>query len=235
MPLWQQLLLLWVQCGAVAACGKAATGATGAWLKTETTSSACECQRHCSDNSRCRAWQWMAPSPSSAGSHLCYLKSQSGLAHNGASTAAELPRPPPPPPPPPHPPPPSFATRVSVAAQGSRQAVRYGYGNELCYQSLNDSRLTAAVAASGGAVGRYPGGTPSDYWSWDTGWASDLGTYEGPRRATPSDWAGYAEAARQPWTVFDTNQLTHNLSYAIAGLKAHQAAGSVIKYVELGK
>eukprot|EP01047_Picozoa_sp_COSAG01_P049296 COSAG01_NODE_4877_length_4659_cov_5.664254_1_plen_26_part_10 len=26
MPLWQQLLLLWVQCGAVAACGKAATG-----------------------------------------------------------------------------------------------------------------------------------------------------------------------------------------------------------------
>ena len=93
--------------------------------------------------------------------------------------------------------------------------------------------LNAAIAQGGGTVGRYPGGTPSDYWHWDTGWATDLKGYEGPRSATPATWAKYANESNTRFTIFDTNQLTMNLSYAIAGLKAHQAAGSEIRYVAL--
>ena len=220
-------------------CAKAGTGATGAWLASHPASQACgthkdACESHCRANPRCRAWQWMAPSPDSTGSHTCYLKSEPGLAPNGQSTAAEFPRPPPPPPAPPAPPPPPWASRASLLRAGTRPVVRYGYGNELCYQSLNDSALTKAVAESGGTISRYPGGTPSDYWHWDTGWATDLGNYQGPRRATPADWGAYVQASGTEFTVFDTNQLTTNLSYAIEGLKAHQAAGSTIKYVELG-
>lgn len=115
-------------------------------------------------------------------------------------------------------------------SKASRSVVSYGYGNELCYQSLNDSVLNKVIAGSGGTVGRYPGGTPADYWHWETGWATDLSSYPGPRPATPKTWATYARETRTRFTIFDTNQLTANLSYAIAGLKAHEAAGTEIKY-----
>ena len=100
--------------------------------------------------------------------------------------------------------------------------------------------------ASGATIGRYPGGTPSDYWHWDkgtallraacgtcscawslthsswrcrSGWATDLATQK-VYRATPADWGAYAAGAGVEFTIFDTNQLTMNLSYAIKGLKA---------------
>ncbi len=214
-------------------------GATGAWIASHPAKLACgsaiagSCEHMCTADSRCKAWQWMQPSPNASGSATCYLKSELGLAPNEGSTSGELHRPPPPPPPPPSPPPPPFHTTVSVNSEASRPLVLYGYGNELCYQSLNDSVLNKAIASSGGTVGRYPGGTPSDYWHWDTGWATDLSSYAGPRRATPTTWARYARESATQFTIFDTNQLTANLSYAIAGLKAHEAAGSEIKSVLL--
>ena len=222
-------------------CGQAKTGATGPWLATHpATAAACgllkidSCAELCRKNHRCKAWQWMQPSPGSKGTADCYLKSEAGLAPNGASTAGEIIRPPPPSPPPPLPPPPPFATTATVATELERKIVLYGYGNELAFQSLNDSVLNAAIAASGAVIGRYPGGTPSDYWDWQSGWATDLKGYAGPRPATPTTWAEYTKATETTFSVFDTNQLTRNLSYAIAGLKAHEAAGQVIQYVELG-
>ena len=44
----------------------------------------------------------------------------------------------------------------------------------------------------------------------------------------------YSTATATKDTIFDINQLTMNLSFAIAGLKAHEAAGSEVKLVELG-
>lgn len=38
---------------------------------------------------------------------------------------------------------------IQVDPGGARPVVKYGYGNELCFQSLNDTVLTAAVADSG--------------------------------------------------------------------------------------
>ena len=213
---------------------RAKMGATGRWIATIQATTACttkrSCQHMCVLNPRCKAWQWMQSAPNASGSADCYLKSELGLAPNGASTSGELQRPPPPPPPPPSPPPPPFRSSVSVNSEASRPVVSYGYGNELCYQSLNDSVLNSVIAGSGGTVGRYPGGTPADYWHWDTGWATDLSSYAGPRPATPKTWATYARESATRFTIFDTNQLTANLSYAIAGLKAHEAAGSEIRY-----
>ena len=144
-------------------CGKPATGATGAYLADHPAASACgatktSCEQMCRLNPRCKAWQWMQPSAGANGTAVCYLKSELGLAPNGASTSGELHRPPPPPPPPPVPPPPPFASRVSVDSEASRPVVLYGYGNELAFQSLNDTVLNKAIAGSGATVGRYPGG-----------------------------------------------------------------------------
>ena len=197
-------------------CGAAQMGANGTWLATHAANKACgpakdSCEQLCWSNARCQAWQWMRPSPIDKGSAACYLKSELGLAPNSASTAGQIIRPAPPPPPPPMPPPPPFTTTVSLDYGSSRPTTLYGYGNELCYQSLNDSVLSKAVASSGSIVGRYPGGTPSDYWHWDTGWATDLGNYEGPRPATPETWAAYTKQSETHLSIFDTNQLTMNL------------------------
>ena len=52
-------------------------------------------------------------------------------------------------------------------ANTSRSLPLLGYGTELVWQSVNDSGLLAAASvANGGAVARYPGGTPSNYWDW---------------------------------------------------------------------
>ena len=84
--------------------------------------------------------------------------------------------------------------RVSGSAHARRALPRLGLGNELVWQSINDTALAAAVAESGSTVGRYPGGTPADYWDWQVGWPTDIpGTPV--RRATPSDWASYSARA----------------------------------------
>ena len=108
-----------------------------------------------------------------------------------------------------------------------------GLGNELVWQSVDDSALAAAVKATGSQVGRYPGGTPSDYWDWRTGWASDVGSAP-IRRATPLDWAEYAGASGTTSSIIVVNQLTANLSEALLGLEAHANVGTEIKLVELG-
>ena len=231
------------------ACGKNGTGATGTWLAThEHVATACDCENLCRKNIQCVAWQWFPAQNierdikhDSNGyyaelyeENTCYLKSSSGLAPNRASISAEYVRPPAPSPSPPGPPPSNWSTTATLRSSDKRPVILYGFGNELCYQSLNDTVLASVIASAGGTVGRFPGGTPSDYWHWDTGWATDLSGYQGPRPATPATWATYTKISNTRHTVFDVNQLTANLSYAIAGLRAHEAAGSDVRFVELG-
>ena len=52
-------------------------------------------------------------------------------------------------------------------ANTSRSLPLLGFGTELVWQNVNDSGLLAAASVTaGGAVARYPGGTPSNYWDW---------------------------------------------------------------------
>lgn len=130
-----------------------------------------------------------------------------------------------------------------------RTVPRFGFGNELVLQSTNDSNVVGAAAGSGSTMARYPGGTPSDYWLWDEGWirpgspcaghlerSVDLGPCGNypERRTTPAQWARYLKAAKISDSVFDLCQLSCNLTYELAGLRAHAAAGIPIRFVELG-
>ena len=127
--------------------------------------SACDCKQFCEKNPLCKAWQFCAQGCGQGPAPVCYLKSTVGLAPNGVSVAAEVkPRPPPPPPPPPPPawPPHGAAVKVRLLKSVARPAVKYGFGNELCWQAVNDTKLQAITKASGATIGRYPGGTPSD-------------------------------------------------------------------------
>ena len=122
---------------------------------------------------------------------------------------------------------------ASLRTNLTRPLVKYGAGNELCWQSLFDPGLVAAARALGGGIGRFPGGTPSDYWDWQTGWASDVAPSP-VRPATPAGWRSWARAVALDDSILVMNQLTRNLSYGLAGLRAHEAAGTPVRYVELG-
>lgn len=122
---------------------------------------------------------------------------------------------------------------ASRVARLARAPLLMGAGNELCWQNLSDAGLNSAAAALGSQVGRYPGGTPSDYWDWTIGWATDVSPPV--LRATPADWAAFARNTGLAHTVLVVNQLTANVSFEIRGLRAHEAAsGQPVRYVELG-
>ena len=130
--------------GEATLCGKAKTGATGTWLATHSMNSACACEQFCANNPECKAWQWFPAAGASqpAKAKDCYLKSSAGLAPNAGSVAAEArPRPPPPPPPPPPRtwPPRGAVVAVELVERTRRPAVKYGFGNELCWQAVNDT------------------------------------------------------------------------------------------------
>ena len=82
-------------------------------------------------------------------------------------------------------------------------------------------------------------GTPSDYWLWDMGWVNTSNDHSGSgslpiRRATPSQYQDFLNASLVPDSVLDLCQLTCSLESQIRGLRAHEAAGTAIRYVELG-
>lgn len=55
-----------------------------------------------------------------------------------------------------------------------------------------------------------------------------------PRPATPARWRQYLDRTQEPDSVLVVNQLNSNLSHQLAGLRAHAAAGTRVRYVELG-
>lgn len=132
---------------------------------------------------------------------------------------------------------------VTLLTAARRGVPRFGFGNELVLQSVNDSAVAAAVAHSGGTIARYPGGTPSDYWLYEAGWirpgspclnSLDAARDYPKRPATPVQWRAFLDASGVPDTVLDVCQLTCTLEHQMAGLKAHEAAGTPIHLVELG-
>ena len=114
----------------------------------------------------------------------------------------------------------------------------FGFGNEWVFQSNWDTKLNSALSTAYSQIGRFPGGTPADYWLWSDGWVNVTSDRSGcsklPRRATTvSDLNKYLTATNQT-TVLVLNQLQTDVSYQIEGLQAHQAAGTSVKFIELG-
>jgi hypothetical protein len=107
---------------------------------------------------------------------------------------------------------------------------------------LDDASLAKVISNSGSITGRYPGGTPSDYWNYTTGYAMNGYNkqpgkpYDWPpvRQATPKQWAAYCAASHTVHTVVCLNQLTNTLAESLDGLHALAAAGTPVTHIELG-
>lgn len=129
---------------------------------------------------------------------------------------------------------------VSVNDTARRAPPRFGFGNELVLQSTNDSQVAHALAGSGGTISRYPGGTPSDYWLWSEGWVNMTSHHphssqsQPLRQTTPEQWRRFLDEATIRDSVLDLCQLTCELEYELSGLRAHEAAGTPVRFVELG-
>ena len=116
----------------------------------------------------------------------------------------------------------------------TRNTPLLGSGNELVWQNVSDPNLIASTIKLKNSIGRYPGGTPSDYWNWEKGWASDVPSTDPIKYTPPKKWYKWANSVNLKSTVLVVNQLTNTLDYAIEGLNEHKNSGTNIKYVELG-
>jgi hypothetical protein len=121
---------------------------------------------------------------------------------------------------------------------GSRFRPLFGFGTEFVFQTFNNSGLNKALVAAQTEIGRFPGGTPSDYWLWSEGWVNTTSDRSGcsnlPRRTTtPNNLSYYLQETNQT-SVLVLNQLQTNLSYQMDGVRAFMSAGFDVKYLELG-
>lgn len=137
----------------------------------------------------------------------------------------------------------SFASpslTVSVVQDGvARPSPLTGFGTEFVFQTNSDVNLNQNLLKAGSRMCRYPGGTPSDYWLWDLGWVNVSSDHSGSsklpfRPTTPIELRTYLEETAQQTCVFVLNQLQKTLEYALAGLDAHEQAGTPVTHVELG-
>lgn len=131
-------------------------------------------------------------------------------------------------------------TQVTLSPDPARAAPSFGYGGEWIFQTAGDGGLTAAEAAAASQLTRFPGGTPADYFDWQTGWMS-LPTGPGcggcdsvPLRPTSLAALQLFLAASQQRAVIVINQLTGSLEHALAGLAAMVAAGTDVTLLEMG-
>ena len=109
-----------------------------------------------------------------------------------------------------------------------------GAGNELVWQNVSDSNLIKATNELHSNIGRYPGGTPSDYWNWTIGWATDVSPNSTIFYTPPKVWHQWINHTSLSNSILVVNQLTDSLEYAIQGLWEHKRRGTIIKYIELG-
>lgn len=122
-----------------------------------------------------------------------------------------------------------YSSTVSTPGP-QRGAPLYGLGNEFIFQSVADSELDALLVAASSAVSRYPGGTPSDYFDWASGWM-DLPTGAGcggcdevPWRPTRLDALSRYLGTTHQSLVYVLNQLNSSLEHELDGLRALVAA-----------
>ena len=131
-------------------------------------------------------------------------------------------------------------TVVKLSPLSARAAPSMGYGGEWIFQTAGDAGLAAAEVAAASHLTRFPGGTPADYFDWETGWMT-LPTGSGcggcdsvPVRPTSVSALQDFLAASSQNAVLVVNQLTSSLEHALSGLAAHAAAGTKVSLVELG-
>lgn len=133
----------------------------------------------------------------------------------------------------------AVAPTVVTPSGVPRSAPRWGFGGEFVFQTAADRGLTAAVAGAYSQLTRFPGGTPADYWAWETGWLqSPTGPGCGgcdslpPRPTSIAALHSYLRASSQD-TLLVLNTLTSNISHQLAGLRAHAALSPAPLLIEL--
>lgn len=130
----------------------------------------------------------------------------------------------------------SITVDVRAIDTSSRTVPLFGYGNELVWQSSNDTKLTEVISRTGSTLARYPGGTPSDYWDWKSGWVNRSADRSGcdqlpERQSTPTQWRQFLRQSAIGDSIIVVCQLTCSLEYEMKGLRAHHAAGTPIRFI----
>ncbi len=120
----------------------------------------------------------------------------------------------------------------------------YNLDTSSSIQNWHDPRFLDVVRALHPGTLRYPGGTVSNYWDWRAGTVDLKGQmYRGWLRRFlqlhPHLHFGLGDLqsgldASRATAVFDLNVLTGTLSNGLAELRAAQARGIRVRYVELG-
>ena len=114
-----------------------------------------------------------------------------------------------------------------------------GHGNEWVFQTSTDADLTSNILSSCSTLGRFPGGTPADYFDWGFGFL-DTPTGSGCGGCDALPWrpcrgdalSAYLNASHQR-TVLVLNQLNSNASYQVQGLQYFDSVGIKIEFIEM--
>lgn len=134
------------------------------------------------------------------------------------------------------------AAILATVSTPMRPTPRIGFNTNAHHANANWTLgwFRDATASLNPAVLRYPGGTLSNYWDWQTGWFQNSPTtppanaQQTPRGTIRADefQPGLAAAAAEPLLVVNVQNST--LSYELQGLAHAQSVGVPVRFVELG-
>ena len=134
----------------------------------------------------------------------------------------------------------SAALNVSSA----RSVPRFGFNTVGTMMSYNDGSLAAAAGSElgHGLLGRYPGGTVSDFWLWRQGWVNvsqpGWGHLGAPLNNTPAAFSSFVE--RAGWAeaqLFCLNAIQASAETQVSMLEHAVVVGrgrSTVGFIELG-
>jgi hypothetical protein len=131
----------------------------------------------------------------------------------------------------------STATNCTITATSTSSTTSPLYGVNYSYSGaadFKDANVDPLISELDPGALRYPGGTPADYFNWSTGKPTD-GKYTYAFTLAKLERAYQATGAAP---IFDLNVLASanrlNTTEMVNALKAAQADGLPVKYVELG-
>jgi len=137
---------------------------------------------------------------------------------------------------------------VATVSDGAKQLPSsfYGYNTDAYLADhagiIGDKTLTMQVKKLNGPILRYPGGTLSNYWDWQSGWYVQQGLPDNMSWAlkrtpvVPYNLGMFSQLIKESGAVplFDLNVMTSTLSSQMAMLKRAQELGLSTNYIELG-
>jgi len=138
---------------------------------------------------------------------------------------------------------PSFAQIVDAQLSGAPRATPLIGMNTNAHHTVANWMLpdfVDSVASLNSAILRYPGGTVSNHWDWQTGWFQNspctppnLANINPVGSATPAEFKVGLDAS-QASALMVVNVQCSDINYQLQGLAHAESVGIPIDYVELG-